>query len=85
MWWETICKEMKNVRIAFEEYNGKIKDLIGYQEVKVHIVFDVKMRENFRVKARLVAGGHTTSTPASIATSLVVSRDSVWIALTIAA
>ena len=43
------------------------------------------MGENFRRKARLVADGHKTSTPPSITYSSVVSRDSVRIALTIAA
>jgi hypothetical protein len=45
----------------------------------------VKLGENFRRKARLVGGGHTTVAPASITYSSVVSRDSVRIALTIAA
>ena len=36
-------------------------------------------------KAQLVAGGHVTELPSSITYSLVVSRDSVRIALTIAA
>ena len=48
------------------------------------MVFDVKLGENFRRKARLVGGGHTTTDPASINYSSVVSRDSVRIALTIA-
>ena len=43
------------------------------------------MGENFRRKARMVAGGHTTETPAVLTYSSVVSRDSVRIALTIAA
>ena len=43
------------------------------------------MGENFRRKARMVAGGHTTEAPSSITYSSVVSRDSVRIALTIAA
>ena len=44
------------------------------------------MGENFRRKARFVAGGHTTEVPDSVITySSVVSRDSVRIALTIAA
>ena len=43
------------------------------------------MGENFRQKARMVAGGHTTKTPATLTYSSVVSRDSVRIALTIAA
>ena len=70
---------------AFEVYEGKIEDLIGYQHVKCHIVWDVKLGENFRRKAQLVAGGHTTDTPSSITYSSVVSRDSVRLALTIAA
>ena len=43
------------------------------------------MGEIFRRKARLVAGGHTTDAPSSITYSSVVSRDSVRLALTIAA
>lgn len=43
------------------------------------------MGENFRRKARFVAGGHTVEVPESLITySSVVSRDSVRIALTIA-
>ncbi len=43
------------------------------------------MGKNFRRKARFVAGEHTKDVPDSMITySLVVSRDSVRIALTIA-
>ncbi len=49
------------------------------------MTFDVKMGENFRRKARFVADGHKTKTPAAMCYSSVVSRDSVRIALTIAA
>ena len=85
LWWDAICMEMKNVRIAFEEYAGEISDLVGYQKVNCHMIFDIKFGENFRRKARMVAGGHTTRTPSSLTYSSVVSRDSVRIALTIAA
>ena len=78
-------KEMKNVRPAFEVYEGDVSKLVGYQKIRCHIVWDVKLGENFRRKARLVAGGHTTDTPSSITYSSVVSRESVRIALTIAA
>ena len=86
LWWDAICKEMKNVRIAFEEFDGT-KEAIphGYQEVKCHLIFDIKMGENFRRKARMVAGGHVTKTPSVLTYSSVVSRDSVRICLTIAA
>ena len=76
---------MKNVRIAFEKHERSPKDLVGYQEVKCHMIFDVKMGENFRRKARMVAGGHKTVTPPTLTYSSVVSRDSVRIALTLAA
>ena len=49
------------------------------------MIFDVKLGENYRRKARMVGGEHTTTAPASITYSSVVSRDSVRIALTIAA
>ena len=49
------------------------------------MIFDVKLGENFRRKARLLGGGQTTTAPDSTTYSSVVSRDSVLIALTIAA
>ena len=86
LWWDAICQEMKNVRIAFEVFEGEVKDIpIGYQKVDCHMIFDIKMGESFRRKARMVAGGHTTEVPATLTYSSVVSRDSVRIALTIAA
>ncbi len=86
LWWSAICEEMKNVHVAIEEYDSNPEELPpGYQKIRCHMIFDVKMGENFRRKARMVAGGHTTTTPSSITYSSVVSRDSVRIALTIAA
>ena len=77
---------MANVRVAFEEFEGdKIQLPPGYQEVGCHMIFDVRMGKNFRRKARMVAGGHTNETPAALTYASLVSRDSVSIALTIAA
>ena len=85
LWWDTIIKEMKNVRPAFELFDKHKEDIpIGYQHIKCHMIFDVKLGENFRRKERLVGEGHTTTAPSSITYSSVVSRDSVRIALTIA-
>ena len=53
--------------------------------MRCHMIFDVKFGENFRHKTRLVAGGHMTDTPNTLTYSSVISRDSVRIALTIAA
>ena len=57
---------------------------IGYKFICCHMIFDVKM-EDFCRKSRLVAGGHTTDTPAAITYASVVSRESVRLALMIAA
>ena len=40
--------------------------------------------ENFRRKARLVAGGHMTTAPAAVTYASVVSRETFRIALTLA-
>jgi hypothetical protein len=86
LWWDAICKEAKNVRIAFEEFEGDVSAIPpGYQEIRCHMIFDIKMGETFRRKARMVADGHRTETPAALTYSSVVSRDSVLIALTIPA
>ena len=92
-WRTAIEKEMKNLRNAgtFETWDGTVeqalsgKKLVGYQQIECHMIFDIKMDGNFTRKARLVAGGHTTNTPASVTYSSVVTRDSVRIAFTIAA
>jgi hypothetical protein len=48
------------------------------------MIFDVKM-EDFQRKARFVAGGHTTDKPHAMMYASVVSRESVRIALKLAA
>ena len=53
--------------IDFELYEGNVEDLPPvYQEVSCRIIFDVNMRENFRRKAQMVAGGHNKTTPSSL-------------------
>ena len=77
---------MRNIRPAFEVWEKDVEHIPpGYQQIKCHMIFDVKMGENFRCKARFVAGRHTTETPTSLTYSSVVSRDSVRIILLIAA
>jgi hypothetical protein len=76
---------MKNNRVAFEVHEGDTDELVGYQNISGHLVFDVKLGQNFRRKATYCADGHKTTSPASITYSTVVSRDSVRIILTIAA
>ena len=84
LWQDAVRKEMSKVRVAFQVMGDDDVPPPTFQEIRCHLIFDVKM-ENFQRKARLVAGGHTTETPASITYASVVSRESVRIALTLAA
>ena len=86
LWWEAICKEMENVRPAFEVWEKDVSQIPpSYQQIKCHMVFDVKMGENFRRKARFVVGGHMTEAPSTLTCSSIVSRDSVRIILLVVA
>ena len=85
LWKDAINNEMPKIVNAVAEYKGDVKDLIGYQRITGHLIFDIKLGENFRRKARFVADGHKTKTPSSSTYSTVVSRDSVRICLTLAA
>lgn len=84
LWQDAVRKEMANVRIAFKVLDTGEEVPPCFQQIKCHLIFDVKM-EDFRRKARLVAGGHTTEAPATLTYASVVSRESVRIALTLAA
>ena len=85
LWQDAVTEEMTNNRIAFERYDGDVKDLIGYEEITAHLIFDVKLSENYRRKVRYVADGHKVEAPPSVTYSTVVSRDSVRILLMVAA
>ena len=76
---------MNKVRVAVQESNVSPKKLIGYQEIGMHMIFDINLGEDFWRKARMVAGGHTTKTLSSVTYSSVVSRDLVWMIIMIAA
>ena len=75
---------MKNSKVAFSILEDVKMAPRDHQFVKCHIVWDVKM-EDFRRKARLVAGGHMTTAPAAVTYASVVTRETVRIALTLAA
>jgi len=84
LWADSLTKEMKDVKVAFDIKDDDDPIPKGYKEITCHMIFDVKM-EDFRRKSRLVAGGHMTETPKCMTYSSVVSRETVRIALTIAA
>ena len=76
---------MKNVRPAFEKWEKSPGELPpGFQKIKCHMIFDIKMGKNFRRKARLVVNRNETEAPVTLTCSSAVSRDSVRIASTIA-
>jgi hypothetical protein len=85
LWEDAMNKEMGNVRVAFKILPPGEQPPIAHTKIRTHIIFDVKM-ETLRRKARLVAGGHVTESPhPSLTYASVVSRESVRIALTLAA
>ena len=81
-WCDAICKEMQNIRPAFEVWEKDVDKIpIGYQKIQCHMIIDVKLGENFRRKARFVARVHKTETPMSLTYSHVVSQECVHIIL----
>jgi hypothetical protein len=73
---------MKNVKIAFKILNGEEAVPPTYQKITCRMIFNVKM-EDFRHKARFVAGGHTTDIPHAMTYESVVSRESARIDVSI--
>jgi hypothetical protein len=84
LWADAIAKEMKNICIAFDILPDGTMAPGGYKKIPCHMIFDIKMVD-FTRKARLVAGGHLTDTPLATTYASVISRETVRIALTIAA
>ena len=80
---DAIETEMKNVRIAFQPIPEGEKPPNGFLYVNHHMVFGIKM-EDFCRKACLVTGGHMTYTLDVITYSIVVTRETVCIPLTMA-
>ena len=81
-WRDAIQKEMKNVMPAFQVLENDENIPVGYSNLTVHMIFDVKL--DLTRKARLVADGHKTADPLESTYAGVVSRESVRIALTYA-
>ena len=76
---------MAKVKTAVAESTTSPKNLVGYQEIDLHMIFDIKLQGNFRRKGSIVTGGNKTKALSSITYSLVVLRDSVRISYPLAA
>jgi hypothetical protein len=81
-WHDALNLEIKNVGAAFQVVDSDYVIPTQYQKINCHFIFDVHM--NVQRKVRLCAGGHADP-PAAITYASVVCRESVRIALTIAA
>ena len=84
LWADATWKEMEKVRVTLKILPNKTRALIGHQFVECDMVFDIKM-EDFKWKAWLVTEGYMTKAPETITYVRVVSRETVRIALMIAA
>ena len=52
LWWDALMLEMKNVRPAFEVFDGSMDKIpIGFTQIECHVIWDIKFGENFRRKA----------------------------------
>jgi Reverse transcriptase (RNA-dependent DNA polymerase) len=86
LWWDAIMKEMWNVWPAFKKWEESKKDLpVWYQKIRCVLIFDIKMGENVKRKACLVANSNKMEVLPTMTYSSVVLWDSVQIALLIAA
>jgi hypothetical protein len=75
---------MTNVRVAFDVMADGVAPPPDYQFIRCHMIFDIRM-EDFCRKARLVAGGYATKALATLTYASVVSRETVLVALLMAA
>ena len=77
-----MAQVMKSVKVTFKILDDGAKFPSGYQYIKYHMIFDIKM-EYFRRKSMLVSGGHVTYVPPTKNFASVVSCETIRIALTI--
>ena len=82
-WQYAISKEMKHLIAAFKIISKGGKLPPGYQKIRFHMIFDIKM-EDFRRKSRLVAGGHVTKPPDTIMYARVLLKEIFFVSLTVA-
>ena len=63
---KSIAAEIRNfvrkIDDNIELYEGNTNDLVVYQKINTHFIFDITLGDNFRQKVRLVSDGHNTTT-----------------------
>jgi hypothetical protein len=73
---------MKDVYIAFKCLNPGEHTPLDYKWIQYHMIFDIK-NEDFRRKARMIAGGCMAGAPTIMTYASMVSHETVHIALTL--
>ena len=74
LWWKAIQKQMSAVKVAFKILDEDERPPIGFQYMKCHMVFSIKI-EDFSCKACLVAGGHMVESAKHLTYASMVSRE----------
>ena len=65
-----------------QEISVSVQELIGHQDIKCHIIFDIPM--DFQLKAIFLDVGHMTEAPNSIMYFSMVSHDIICIGFVLA-
>ena len=73
LWRDGISKDVNAVMIASTLLDKGENPPPTYNEIICHVIFDIKI-ENFRRKARYVAGGHLTVAPPTLTYTSVVPQ-----------
>ena len=66
LWMDAVKLEMKNVLVAFDKIDDPSKLAKEFTKISGHLIFDIKLGEGFRRKARWVSNGHLTDTPSAV-------------------
>ena len=75
---------MKYIRPTLKVWEKREDLLVGFQMIKCHLIFDIKLGENFRRKARYVVNSDAIEKLVSLTHSSVVCRDSIRAAFLLA-
>ena len=68
--------------MAFKILSDDKKAPNGYQFIKCQIIFDIKIKD-YQQKARILTSGGMMDPNATITDASMVSRETVWITLTV--
>ena len=71
--------------LVCEEHGGRVSDLVGYKQITVHLVFDIKLGEKLHRKPMYCTNFHKSGPHCQLACSIIISQDTVSIIIFTAA